>query len=427
MKILFFNTFSTVHGGAERLLFDTCGELLERSHELSIVFANDGRRAPNPEFWPSRINRYYVPELLVPFTDRYTYDRLRKAQAYRDTIRYVQDIIDLEAPDLIHVHHFPSVEVFKELRVDVPLIRTIHSYENQCETHLKRLPDGSICPHPLGKACQKYCGFEKSFRATRIRMESRYMRERFDRLIAVSSFGKDLLITNGFDEDKVTVLPNFTRFPVDTREVPDENLVLYVGRLTPEKGLLELLEALSRTRTKPKLLVVGKDGILGQSSFQNAVDKRIGELGLDVEFEGWKVGDALRRCYVRAKVVAFGSVWPEPFGLVGIEAMTQGKPVVAYDAGGVRDWLRHEETGFLVPHLDIDRYAARIDQLLQDDELRQVMGRNAQRVAALDFTPETYVTRLLGVYEDELNEDAADRPRWSPAVRHAQCGSGLSV
>ena len=65
MKVLFLNTFSTVHGGAERLLFDTCTELLERSHTVSMVVAHDDRRAPNPERWPSEINRYYVPELIV--------------------------------------------------------------------------------------------------------------------------------------------------------------------------------------------------------------------------------------------------------------------------------------------------------------------------------------------------------------------------
>lgn len=426
MRILFFNTFSAVHGGAERLLFDTCTELLKRGHEASIVVANDDRQSPNTQLWPSRINRYYVPELLVPFTDRYTYDRCRKTDAYRETMRYVQDIIDIEEPDLIHVHNFPSVEIFKELNVGVPLVRTIHSYENQCESHMKRLPDGSICTHPLGEACQKLCGFEKSFKATRVRVENAFMKKHFNRLIAISPYIKDVLINNRFPEERITVVPNFTSFPLKALDVPEENLVLYVGRLTPEKGLLELVDAISRTESKPKLLVVGKDGILGQSSFQDSVQKRIDELGLEVEFEGWQVGEPVRRSYARAKVVAFSSVWPEPFGLVGIEAMTQGKPVVAFEQGGVGSWLDHGETGFLVPHLDIGEYAARIDQLFKDDDLRGTMGRRAQ-IAADNFTPDVHMGRLIQVYEEELNESAADRPRWSPAVRHAQCGSGVSV
>src|SRR5205823_680842 len=141
MKILFMNTFSTVHGGAERLLFDTSTELLARGHDVSMVIARDDRRSPNPEFWPSRINRYYTPELIAPVTDRYSYDRARRSAICRETTRYFQDILDIESPDIIHVHNFPRIEVLKELRVDAPIVRTIHSYENQCVNHLKQLPD----------------------------------------------------------------------------------------------------------------------------------------------------------------------------------------------------------------------------------------------------------------------------------------------
>jgi len=101
MRILFLNSYSSVHGGAERLLFDTSSELTARDHEVSIVIANDDRRSPNPEFWPSKINRYYVPELMIPLADRYNYNRLRQTPQYRDTLRYLQDIIDIEEPEII--------------------------------------------------------------------------------------------------------------------------------------------------------------------------------------------------------------------------------------------------------------------------------------------------------------------------------------
>ena len=78
MRILFLNSYSSVHGGAERLLFDTSSELNARDHKISIVVANDDRRSPNTEFWPSKINRYYVPELMIPLVDRYNYNRLRQ-------------------------------------------------------------------------------------------------------------------------------------------------------------------------------------------------------------------------------------------------------------------------------------------------------------------------------------------------------------
>src|SRR6478735_3089686 len=117
MKILFMNTFSTVHGGAERLIFDTSLELLARGHEVSMVVAHDDRRAKNPEFWPSRINRYYIPELILPFSDRRSYDGIRHTEQYQEAKRYLQDILNIEAPDIIHVHNFPCIEVLGDIDV----------------------------------------------------------------------------------------------------------------------------------------------------------------------------------------------------------------------------------------------------------------------------------------------------------------------
>jgi glycosyltransferase involved in cell wall biosynthesis len=328
---------------------------------------------------------------------------------------------------LIHVHNFPRIEALKELNIGVPIVRTIHSYENQCATHLRQLPDGSICTHPLGQACRQYCGIQKTFKMTRVRSENAFMKKRFSRLFAISSYIRELLVLNGFPEDRIRVVPNFTRLTYKPMGVEEENTVLYVGRLTPEKGLLQLIDSLKLTRTKPKLLVVGKDGILGQSSFQEQAIRRAAETGIDMEMNGWLVGDQLRTAYARAKVVAFSSVWPEPFGLVGIEAMAQGKPVVAYDAGGVRDWLRHDQTGFVVPHGDVAGYAARIDQLLENDSLRSRMGAAAKAVAAEQFSPDAHVNSLLRMYTEVLDESSSHRPGRCAEIRHAQCGISVPV
>jgi glycosyltransferase involved in cell wall biosynthesis len=427
VKILFMNTFSAVHGGAERLLFDTSVELLSHNHEVSIVFARDDRRSKYPEFWPSRVNRYYIPELVLPFTDRHSWQAMRQTEQYRDAKRYLQDILHIESPDLVHVHNFPCLEVLGDVDVDVPIIRTIHSYENLCENHRKQLPDGAICPHPLGNACRVHCGLEKSFNATRVRAENRFMKTRVSRLIAVSSYIREVLLTNGFPRTKIRVLPNFTRLNFKPVDALDENIVLYVGRLTPEKGLIELIDSLKLTTVPTKLLVVGRDGALGHSDFHKQVVQRASEAGIEIEIQGWLVGDDLRRAYARARVVAFSSTWPEPFGLVGIEAMTAGKPVVGFDCGGVRQWLDHERTGFIVPHGDLAGFAKRIDQLMGDDLLRGLMGAAARATAKARFSPDAHIQSLLGIYTEVLNESSADRSRGRTEICDAQCGIGVSV
>jgi glycosyltransferase involved in cell wall biosynthesis len=292
---------------------------------------------------------------------------------------------------------------------------------------LKRLPDGSICTHPLGDACRDLCGYEKSFKAVRVRAENNFMKKRFSRLLAISSYVQEVLITNGFPKEQITVLPNFTRLNYKPADVIEENIVLYVGRLTPEKGLLELIDSLKLAKTPTKLLVVGKDGALGQSDFQEKVMRRAADAGIEIEVEGWLVGEKLQQAYARAKVVAFSSVWPEPFGLVGIEAMAQGKPVVAFDCGGVRQWLEHERTGFAVPHGDTAEYARRIDQLIGNDILRAEMGARARAAVSDRFSPEAYIRSLLGIYTEVLNESSAYRSGGRTEIRDPQCGISVPV
>jgi glycosyltransferase involved in cell wall biosynthesis len=72
-----------------------------------------------------------------------------------------------------------------------------------------------------------------------------------------------------------------------------------------------------------------------------------------------------------------GSLWPEPFGMAGPEAMRYGLPVVAFDAGGIREWLTDGENGYLIPWKNVDLFAARLEQLLRDKELARRLGRSA--------------------------------------------------
>jgi glycosyltransferase involved in cell wall biosynthesis len=427
VRILFLNSYQAVRGGAERLLFDTSVELVSRGHRVSIVVAHDDRRAPNAEFWPADINRYYVSELMIPVTDRYSYDKSRRTAAYRQTLRYLQDIIDIEEPDIIHVHNFPRIEILNELRIGIPLVRTIHSYENLCGNHLKLLPGGSLCAHRLGAACETNCSIPKTFKATRVRAENRIMETRFRRLLAVSSFVRDELIRNGFASGRVRVLNNFTRVRPGPPGISEENLVLHVGRPTAEKGLLQLIESISLTQSKPKLLVVGKDVGAQAAQFQRDVLKTASQLGVTIEFQEWSAGAELRRAFRRATVVAFSSVWPEPFGLVGIEAMMHGKPVVAFDGGGLRDWLQHGRTGFAVPRMDLKQFAQCLDRLLQNDALRRTMGSAAQQCASERFTADAHINKLLDIYTEVVDEDTTHRPVGRTEVCDPQCGISVSL
>jgi glycosyltransferase involved in cell wall biosynthesis len=107
--------------------------------------------------------------------------------------------------------------------------------------------------------------------------------------------------------------------------------------------------------------------------------------------------------------------------------MAQGKPVVAFDCGGVRQWLEHERTGFAVPHGDTAEYARRIDQLIGNDILRAEMGARARAAVSDRFSPEAYIRSLLGIYTEVLNESSAYRSGGRTEIRDPQCGISVPV
>jgi glycogen(starch) synthase len=158
--------------------------------------------------------------------------------------------------------------------------------------------------------------------------------------------------------------------------------VLYAGRLSPEKGILDLLAA---SDNGMKLTIAG-DGPLR--------DRVPGALGFVSH-------DKLGPLYDRAAVVAVPS-HREGFGVVCAEAMAHGRPVVAGAVGGLLDLVVHEETGLLVPPRDVEALRAALHRLLDDDELRARLGANARRRAEEELSWDHVTDLTLQAYEEAL-------------------------
>jgi glycosyltransferase involved in cell wall biosynthesis len=104
-------------------------------------------------------------------------------------------------------------------------------------------------------------------------------------------------------------------------------------------------------------------------------------------------------------VVVVPSRWPEPFGMIGLEAMRHGRPVVAFGVGGISDWLHHNHTGILVPEQDIEAMAQGIEQILLRDEFATRLGSNAYDRFVNHYAFDDYISRLesfLGVEKEAL-------------------------
>ncbi len=180
---------------------------------------------------------------------------------------------------------------------------------------------------------------------------------------------------------EVRVIPSGVDLPAEVGKEASPSEVLYVGRLSEEKGVLELVAATVGMR-----LVVAGDGPLRE--------RVPGALGFVPHHE-------LSPLYARAAVVACPSR-REGFGVACAEAMAHGRPVVASAVGGLLDLVVDGETGLLVPPGDVGRLRAALRRLLEDEELRRRMGRAARRRAAELLSWNSVTLATIAAYQDAI-------------------------
>ncbi len=177
----------------------------------------------------------------------------------------------------------------------------------------------------------------------------------------------------------VRVIPSGVDLPAEVGVEADPPEVLYAGRLSAEKGVLDLVAAADGMN-----LVVAGDGPL-RARVPGAC--------------GFVPNDELHALYARAAVVACPS-HREGFGVACLEAMAHARPVVAGDVGGLRDLVVDGETGYLVPPRDVAALREALERLLADRELRRRLGEAGRRRAAAQFSWERVTEETLAAYEE---------------------------
>jgi len=272
--------------------------------------------------------------------------------------------------DLIHAHYWLSGWVGLSLRErwGVPLLAMAHT---------------------LGEV-KRRLGMAEPEPPCRIEVE-RLIAARADGLICASDDERRVLEDcYGADPDHIRVIPcgvDLLRFRQIDREAArrflslnGEKMVLFVGRIEAAKGIELLLSAAAELAAEPpfQVLIVGGDGT-GNGEIERLRGVALG-LGLErrVSFMGPVEHDRLPLFYNAADVCVVPSLH-ESFGLVALEAMACGTPVVASDVGGLRETVKDGETGYLIAGRSPQPFARRITSLLADDALRRSLGRTARR------------------------------------------------
>jgi glycosyltransferase involved in cell wall biosynthesis len=213
--------------------------------------------------------------------------------------------------------------------------------------------------------------------------------------IAPSRYSRDRLLERGVDSRQVALLPNpnpaTPRTPVDRGD--NYPVVLHIGRLVAEKGCDVLLRAMADL-PQAHLRILG-DG--PDREHLETLSQRLGLVGR-TSFLGWLPSDEVDRHLLEARVLALPARWPEPFGLVVLEAYSVGCPVVASGIGGLLDNVRDRQTGLSVPPGDARALARALGEILSEPAFAARLGRAGNQLVRAEYALETHLGGLEEIY-----------------------------
>lgn len=304
---------------------------------------------------------------------------------------------------LVHTNYWLSSWVGMELKKQQQ-IKLVHTY------------------HSLGAVKYKSIATIPMIATTRLATEKAIL-ETADRVVATSPQEKEHMRSLVSQEGSIDIIPcgtDIRRFGSFNRQEaraklgiePDEKVVMYVGRFDRRKGIETLVRAVGRSesRNSGKLkLVIGGGSRPGQSDGKERerIEGIVQELGMqDFTIFPGRLGDDILPAYYAASDVCVVPSHYEPFGLVAIEAMASGTPVVASDVGGLQFTVVSEETGLLCPAKDADAFAKAIDRILENPEWCEKLGEAARKRVEQKFSWDGVAVQLADLYERLMEEPA---------------------
>jgi glycosyltransferase involved in cell wall biosynthesis len=305
--------------------------------------------------------------------------------------------------DILHVQNFfplwsPSV-YYAAARNHVPVVQTLHNYRLLCVNSLL-FRDQHVCEECLGRlpwrgvvhGCYRGSRGGSAVVAGMVgahRLAGTW-RRRVTTYIAVSESAREKFIAGGLPAEKIVVKPNFIH-PAPAVGAGGGGYALYVGRLSPEKGIATLLEAWQGTRNAIPLKVVG-EGPLAE------LVAAAGRARRGVEYLGSRTLEEVLELMRRAEFLVFPSEWHETMGRTIMEAFAVGTPVVAARIGPPASMVVAGENGFLFTPGNAAELRERVEWCSSNLAALQGLRSNAQRAFEARYTGEANVEILLAIY-----------------------------
>lgn len=397
-------SFAPIVGGEERVVEELSRELVARGHRVSIATLQQPGDITPSEVAGAQVHTLRSTSYRITRSTQDAERRHAPPAPDPETVLDLQRVLRRERPQVVHAHNW-IVHSYLPLAREAhsALALSLHDYGLICATKRLRRKD-HLCSGPAPVKCQlcasQHYGATKGLvTAFGVRSRESKLRRAVDVFLPVSSTVEELCRIGG--DETSQVIPNFIAGLPDPpsedprlAQLPDEPFILFFGDATEDKGAWHLAEAYAQLEDPPPLVLVGR-------CYLPELEKRPGVHPLGAWPHALAI-EALRRSLFSVAP----SLWPEPFGLVALEAAAAGKPIVASDIGGLRDIVVDGETGFLVPPEDRSALVGALQRMIADEELRARLGAAAKE-RAKDFSPVAILPRYEEAYRAAIESRRA--------------------
>jgi glycosyltransferase involved in cell wall biosynthesis len=369
MRILIVNDGFRDAGGVQSYLSAVMSGLRQRGHELRIL-----HRDP------------IVPDANVLGT-------IPQISASEDNLTTALAAVRAWRPDVAFSHNMSRLQVDRELVEMLPVVKFMHGYFGTCISGMKMhaFPKPCACDRTYSAACVALFLPRRCGRFSPIALVSQWrwaetQRSLFDKYAAVvvaSDHMRQEYARNGIDPRRTAVNPLFpTELPTRVYRQPatDHPHVAFIGRMTPLKGGDLLIRA--TRRASDRLGTPIRLTMMGDGPQRGEWEALARQLSVPSLFTGWVEGPARWPLLSDVSLLALPSVWPEPFGLVGLEAGAVGVPAIAVSIGGIGEWLRDGVNGVAVAGPpSAESFGDALAEALKDPDALATLRAGARRMA----------------------------------------------
>lgn len=336
------------------------------------------------------------------------WQKIQKTIWSKQAYQTVKNYLKKQKYDVVHIHNFfplisPSIYYAIQAK-GIPIVQTLHNYRLLCPNALF-FRQGRVCEECLGKkipypgiinGCYRDSKIASGCVATMLSIHHALQtwKQKVNTYIVLTEFARQKFITGGLPAEKIVVKPNFIEDSgVGTGS---GNYALFVGRLSPEKGIDTLLTAWKNLGDRIPLKIIG-DGPLASQVQQAANQQK------SIEWLGRKPIETVHTLMGEAKFLVFPSQWYETFGRVAIEAFSKGTPVIAANIGAIAELVNHGKTGLLFQAGDSLDLTKKVEYFLTNPTQVIQMRHTVRKEFEHKYTATQNYHLLMDIYAQVCN------------------------